>query len=218
MGSSSSSLKNHHHEYVNILLNSSSTNLKSSSDNFTSPSLLTPPHSSISLTKSISTRIKSSLKKSNSSTLSNCSQSTTYNKEIIERFIGGEESDGEDGGDEEYGNRGGIPFPNNTFDFIHIQNSSLNFTEQQWRNQVLPEMIRVTKIGGWIELCEVETKIINMPLNFTKLYDAPNNSKGINLEIVPHLGDFNHKLETLLHYEHGGAGKYKQQSRLYDAK
>ncbi|GBB93088.1 hypothetical protein RclHR1_21020002 [Rhizophagus clarus] len=43
-------------------------------------------------------------------------------------------------------------FDDNTFDFVHIRCITLIFTDQQWENKVLKELIRVCKPGGWIEL------------------------------------------------------------------
>ncbi|RHZ74552.1 hypothetical protein Glove_221g75 [Diversispora epigaea] len=55
----------------------------------------------------------------------------------------------------------GLPFEDNLFDFIHIRLKFLNYTEQQWRNLVFKELVRVLKPGGWIESIEPECDGVN---------------------------------------------------------
>ncbi|KAG9285200.1 hypothetical protein G9A89_004415 [Geosiphon pyriformis] len=57
----------------------------------------------------------------------------------------------------------GLPFPNGHFDFVRASLLNLAFTERDWQEQVIPELIRVTKIGGWIEIEETDMKITNSP-------------------------------------------------------
>ncbi|CAG8588588.1 12368_t:CDS:2 [Racocetra fulgida] len=47
----------------------------------------------------------------------------------------------------------GIPFPPETFDFVHMSMMCCALTESQWF-QLIKEMVRVLKPGGWIELLE----------------------------------------------------------------
>ncbi|CAG8521282.1 2068_t:CDS:2 [Acaulospora morrowiae] len=47
----------------------------------------------------------------------------------------------------------GLPFPNNTFNFVYQSNMISAFTEEQWP-LMIDEVIRITKPGGWIELEE----------------------------------------------------------------
>ncbi|CAG8635517.1 11393_t:CDS:2, partial [Acaulospora colombiana] len=100
----------------------------------------------------------------------------------------------------------GLPFKSNTFDFVHLQNAAFNFTEEQWKHKVIPELVRVTKVGGWIELCEL------------------GHVMGLNLEIASYLGnileshcagqltDFHHKVQMMAHHEQG-AGRVGIASR-----
>ncbi|KAF0533481.1 S-adenosyl-L-methionine-dependent methyltransferase [Gigaspora margarita] len=126
----------------------------------------------------------------------------------------------------------GLPFKDNEFDYVHMQNAAFNFTEKQWIEKVLVELIRVLKVDGWCELCELDQKIINIPPKFLPLYEACiqlGRSKGINLEIAPSLGELlrgythsnklseiHHDVQTLLHYEHGAgrAGKISRENAL----
>lgn len=45
----------------------------------------------------------------------------------------------------------GLPFPDNTFDFVFQRFHELCFRKKEWPI-VLEELKRVTKPGGWIEL------------------------------------------------------------------
>jgi len=46
-----------------------------------------------------------------------------------------------------------LPFPNDTFDFVHMQLLLFAIPSAHWL-EVLRELIRVTRIGGWIESVE----------------------------------------------------------------
>jgi ubiquinone/menaquinone biosynthesis C-methylase UbiE len=53
-----------------------------------------------------------------------------------------------------------IPFPNNTFDYVHQSLLSSSFTTSQWK-EVIKEIVRVTKPGGWIEFLEYDYIVHN---------------------------------------------------------
>jgi len=46
----------------------------------------------------------------------------------------------------------GLPFKDSTFDYVFIRYLSFGFTEQDWK-YVINEVIRITKPGGWMEVC-----------------------------------------------------------------
>ncbi|CAG8777074.1 25164_t:CDS:2, partial [Gigaspora margarita] len=50
----------------------------------------------------------------------------------------------------------GIPYPDESFDFVHMRYMFPSFTQMQWEEIVINEIVRVIKIGGWLELCEYE--------------------------------------------------------------
>ena len=54
----------------------------------------------------------------------------------------------------------GLPYDDNTFDFIHLQFLFCDFTESQWENSVYNEVARLLKPGGWLEITDpdIETK------------------------------------------------------------
>jgi ubiquinone/menaquinone biosynthesis C-methylase UbiE len=55
----------------------------------------------------------------------------------------------------------GLPFPDETFDFVFMRIMYLSFTKEQWEN-VVRELSRVLKPGGWIELMECNQYLTNM--------------------------------------------------------
>ena len=48
----------------------------------------------------------------------------------------------------------GIPYENDTFDFIHMNIMMKSFTDAEWETIIVPEIFRVCKPGGWIEVCK----------------------------------------------------------------
>ncbi|CAG8572569.1 13929_t:CDS:2, partial [Ambispora leptoticha] len=65
----------------------------------------------------------------------------------------------------------GLPFPNETFDFIYQRFLWAAFTPNQWI-QLIHELIRITKKGGMIELMDFEAKIHNPGPIAKKFSDA----------------------------------------------
>ena len=49
----------------------------------------------------------------------------------------------------------GLPYPDATFDFVFSRALVAAFTVEQWHNVYIPELLRVTKPGGWIEFFDV---------------------------------------------------------------
>nr|CAG8558016.1 7645_t:CDS:2 [Entrophospora candida] len=54
----------------------------------------------------------------------------------------------------------GLPFPNDTFDFVRQKSMLGSLTTDQWPF-VIDELIRITKPGGWIEFMVIITKYNN---------------------------------------------------------
>ncbi|CAG8494640.1 8735_t:CDS:2 [Ambispora leptoticha] len=50
----------------------------------------------------------------------------------------------------------GVPFEDSYFDFAHQKFMAAAFTKVQWKEKVIPELLRITKSGGWIEFTEAE--------------------------------------------------------------
>ncbi|CAG8584388.1 7416_t:CDS:2 [Ambispora leptoticha] len=49
-----------------------------------------------------------------------------------------------------------LPYEDSSFDLVHEKFMTVAFTEIQWKEQVIPEMIRLTRPGGWIEILEAD--------------------------------------------------------------
>ncbi|PKK77637.1 S-adenosyl-L-methionine-dependent methyltransferase [Rhizophagus irregularis] len=87
----------------------------------------------------------------------------------------------------------GLPFPDSTFDFVHIRFMIFDLTETQWEQFMYSELMRVCKIGGWIEISDPESKLINEGpvterINYS--FRKKLQSRGINPDV------------TLLHAQH----------------
>ncbi|CAG8591362.1 13656_t:CDS:2 [Ambispora leptoticha] len=51
----------------------------------------------------------------------------------------------------------GLPYEDSSFDLVHEKFMLVAFTGTQWEEKVIPEMIRLTRPGGWIEMLEADT-------------------------------------------------------------
>lgn len=54
-----------------------------------------------------------------------------------------------------------LPFPDMSFDYIHMRHMLFYFTEKDWKNMVIPELIRVLKPGGYLEIAEADIEWYN---------------------------------------------------------
>ena len=52
-----------------------------------------------------------------------------------------------------------IPFEDNFFDFIYVHHARFWYTDSQWKNIIVPELIRVLKPGGYLEFTEAEMQL-----------------------------------------------------------
>jgi ubiquinone/menaquinone biosynthesis C-methylase UbiE len=55
-----------------------------------------------------------------------------------------------------------LPFANETFDIIHLQNGTSFFPLDQW-SSIMAEMVRVLKPGGWLNLVDFEIGAVSQP-------------------------------------------------------
>ncbi|CAG8779423.1 3123_t:CDS:2, partial [Dentiscutata erythropus] len=81
----------------------------------------------------------------------------------------------------------GLPFPDETFDFVYQRFLWSSLTEEQWIFAI-GEIIRVTKKGGVIELMEFEIKQTNSGPKTAFLFDIAAKFialKGVNPYIIP---------------------------------
>lgn len=85
----------------------------------------------------------------------------------------------------------GLPFPDQLFDFTHQRLLVAAIPALHWP-AVLRELVRVTRVGGWIELLEIGDTIQNAGPATTRLLKWMTEiSKGLGfeMEILHHLGD-----------------------------
>jgi ubiquinone/menaquinone biosynthesis C-methylase UbiE len=54
-----------------------------------------------------------------------------------------------------------FPFEENYFDYVHCRNTHMIFNANEWKEKIIPEMIRVTKPNGFVEHCEVDEHFVN---------------------------------------------------------
>ncbi|RIB03988.1 S-adenosyl-L-methionine-dependent methyltransferase [Gigaspora rosea] len=80
----------------------------------------------------------------------------------------------------------GLPFPDETFDFVYQRFLWSSLTEEQW-TFIIGEIVRVTKKGGAIELMEFEMKLTNSGPKTALLFDVSEKFfalKGVNPHII----------------------------------
>ncbi|RIA88681.1 S-adenosyl-L-methionine-dependent methyltransferase [Glomus cerebriforme] len=63
----------------------------------------------------------------------------------------------------------GLPFSDNTFDFVRMSSMVSCFTEVEWRTIVMDELLRVLKPGGYLELEEGDAESYNRSPSFDRL-------------------------------------------------
>ncbi|CAG8614526.1 11534_t:CDS:2 [Gigaspora rosea] len=49
----------------------------------------------------------------------------------------------------------GLPFEDNTFDFVSMKNRSIEYNDSEW-GKIIFELVRVLKPGGWLELSDYD--------------------------------------------------------------
>ncbi|CAI2176681.1 11493_t:CDS:2 [Funneliformis geosporum] len=88
----------------------------------------------------------------------------------------------------------GLPFPDNEFDFVHQDTMISVLQKNQWEF-VLPELVRVTKPGGYIELTETIRMFNSYGPIMQKIFKSFNSfllKQGVDLNVI--IND----LETML--------------------
>ncbi|CAB4383910.1 S-adenosyl-L-methionine-dependent methyltransferase [Rhizophagus irregularis] len=55
----------------------------------------------------------------------------------------------------------GLPFLDDTFDFVHMRLLVTAFSAKEWEEKVIPELARVTRQGGWVEFMESDIQYFN---------------------------------------------------------
>ncbi|KAI8364358.1 uncharacterized protein BYT42DRAFT_506332 [Radiomyces spectabilis] len=88
----------------------------------------------------------------------------------------------------------GLPFEDNTFDFVQQNLSAIVYTRSDW-SRMLAELIRVTKPGGYIQLMEVDYYIHHCRLEQDVWLEKVLRSIEDHFHVQPHIA---RQLDTLL--------------------
>ncbi|KAG9292598.1 hypothetical protein G9A89_006969 [Geosiphon pyriformis] len=86
-----------------------------------------------------------------------------------------------------------LPFEDSSMDFIFIRNARLVFTIEEWKNIVIPEVFRIIKEGGYVEVAEYPTKLFNIGPNGKKLWLRTFDeleSRGFEVDLIEALPDW----------------------------
>src|SRR5204863_6998942 len=54
-----------------------------------------------------------------------------------------------------------LPFENKLFDYVHSRNALEAFGTNEWIDKIIPEIVRITKPKGFVELCEIDDHYVN---------------------------------------------------------
>uniref|UniRef100_A0A1D1YNP8 Ubiquinone/menaquinone biosynthesis methyltransferase ubiE n=1 Tax=Anthurium amnicola TaxID=1678845 RepID=A0A1D1YNP8_9ARAE len=85
-----------------------------------------------------------------------------------------------------------LPFPDSCFDFIHMRHMLFYFTERDWMNYVIPELLRILKPGGFLELSEADIEWYNASPITKRLISAAHNvmrMRGIDPFIITRISE-----------------------------
>ncbi|CAG8742785.1 32751_t:CDS:2, partial [Racocetra persica] len=94
-----------------------------------------------------------------------------------------------------------LPFLDDTFDFVRMGLLITAFTATELKEKVIPEIVRVTKPGGWIEFMESDIQYFNEGPTTVRLSNALTsfmNSKGISDPLnsyIPKIMEDNEKIQ-----------------------
>ncbi|CAG8515050.1 415_t:CDS:2 [Funneliformis caledonium] len=86
-----------------------------------------------------------------------------------------------------------LKFPDNHFDFVYMRFLMLALSNEQWKNVVIPELVRVTKKGGFVEIMEWDVNIYNSGPITKRLMNsmiADFNSRNIDDRIIDMIPEF----------------------------
>ncbi|RHZ83266.1 hypothetical protein Glove_99g181 [Diversispora epigaea] len=94
----------------------------------------------------------------------------------------------------------GLPYENDTFDFIFMRFINADLTEEQWENFAIHELIRVLKPGGYLEIMEGDLDLVSPGPELSKLFAFFQNVlkfKKVNPSIARRLSDLLHATQRL---------------------
>jgi ubiquinone/menaquinone biosynthesis C-methylase UbiE len=75
-----------------------------------------------------------------------------------------------------------LPFPDMCFDYIHMRHMLFYFAGRDWKDIVIPELIRVLKPGGYLEISEADIEWFNVSPTTQTLISAGTYKKYIYIQ------------------------------------
>lgn len=96
----------------------------------------------------------------------------------------------------QHDNLKGLPFPSNSFDYVHARLLVAAIPTHAWPG-LLREYMRVTRPGGWVELFEGGTTFLNggpSTQQFLAWWDQMSKPRGIDASFMSHLPDIMQQL------------------------
>ncbi|CAG8585951.1 330_t:CDS:2 [Ambispora gerdemannii] len=93
----------------------------------------------------------------------------------------------------------GIPFPENTFDYVHQSGMLSSYTTNEWRT-IIYDIVRVLKPGGYVEISGLDfrySKAGPVTKKIHRAYVTYIESKGKSYSIIPYLDGFLRDLNAI---------------------
>ncbi|ORY93253.1 S-adenosyl-L-methionine-dependent methyltransferase [Syncephalastrum racemosum] len=97
----------------------------------------------------------------------------------------------------------GLPFPDNTFDFVLQHDGLMRYTHSEW-DMAIKELVRVLKPGGWIELVECSCALQDIGPNLSiwlMRLTVSLQSRNINVKMASQLNRYLEKAGSLENVE-----------------
>lgn len=66
----------------------------------------------------------------------------------------------------------GLPFEDNTFDLVFARLVGDSFSQKEWEETVLRELLRLTKSGSWLEIMQTDSELSRCGKNIEKMNQA----------------------------------------------
>ncbi|RUS14102.1 S-adenosyl-L-methionine-dependent methyltransferase, partial [Jimgerdemannia flammicorona] len=81
----------------------------------------------------------------------------------------------------------GLPFADNAFDIVYQRDMCLGLSKRQWP-KILRELVRVTKPGGYIELCEPDLEVQRADTRYDNNWNKATLKIATSKGMDPHVG------------------------------
>ncbi|GBB95918.1 hypothetical protein RclHR1_26430002 [Rhizophagus clarus] len=112
----------------------------------------------------------------------------------------------------------GLPFEDGSIDFVHMRCVLASFTERQWEEIVIKELVRICKPGGWIELSEIDADGKSLGPTSKRLLTAcitkleSNGINGLITEDIPEFFESTNQVEVYAEEKYSPIGSWGDDS------